>query len=378
MRSILPQRFQFVRPNLKTRSILKVILIGFVLLLALIPFPASWIENYYSNGFYPRVQWAFTPLSNLFSFALIDVWMIALFTGIPVWWIRAIIKAGRGHRWRAVGRLALNTMSLAALIASGFLILWGLNYQRIPLKEKLDFASERMTADTVREFKRRAVERVDAEYLEARTTDWPDKEAWRSELHKSFGEVLALMGRDRNIAAAIPKNTIFDFYLGSAGIGGFVNPFGQEVILDSERLPFEEPFVLAHEWAHLAGFANESEASFIGTLACIRSDMPAIRYSGWLDLYQSVPWRVMPEDIENDQIKAVPPKPSPGVQADIDAITERYVRRYKPSIGQAQWEMYDKFLKANRVEEGTRSYGLFVDLLLGTKFEEGWKPVRRE
>jgi hypothetical protein len=87
---------------------------------------------------------------------------------------------------------------------------------------------------------------------------------------------------------------------------------------------------------------------------------------------------VLPEDMENGQVKVMPPKPSPGVQSDIDAITERTMRRYKPAIGQAQWDMYDKFLKANRVEEGTRSYGLFVDLLLGTRFEEGWIPVRRE
>lgn len=375
MRSILHEKFRFIRPAPKTKFILKILLILFTLLLALIPFPASWIERFYSNIFYPRVQWALTPLSNLFPFALVDLWVIALSIGMPAWWIRSTIKAGRGHRWRVAGKLMFNTLALAALITLGFFILWGFNYQRIPIKEKLDFASERVDAVSVREFKRLAVERVDAEYITARTIDWPDQKTWRNELHRSFGEVLAVMGRERNITAAIPKSTVFDFYLGSAGIGGFVNPFGQEVILDSERLYFEEPFVLAHEWAHLAGFANESEASFIGALACIRSDMPAIRYSGWLDIYQSVPWRVLSEDSEN---KIFPPKPSPGVQADIDAINERTMRRYKPTIGQAQWEMYDKFLKANRVEEGTRSYGLFVDLLLGTRFEEGWVPKRRD
>lgn len=358
-------------------TVFKITSIILALLMALVPFPSHWVDRFYSNGVYPRLQWTLTPVSNLFPFALVDVWLIALMIGIPTWWIRAIIKAGRGHRWRSAGRMALNTLTLAALLIIGFLILWGFNYQKVPLAEKVDFEQERMTTARLREFKRMAVERVDAEYLTARTVDWPDEESLRTGLHRSFSQVLVSMGRERNITAAIPKSTIFDFYLGSAGIGGFVNPFGQEVILDAERLPFESPFVLAHEWAHLAGFANEAEASFVGALACIRSDMAAVRYSGWLEIYRSVPWQVLPEDIENDQVKVHSPKPSPGVLADIDAINERIMRRYKPAIGQAQWDMYDKFLKANRVEEGTRSYGLFVDLLLGTRFEEGWVPVRR-
>ena len=70
-----------------------------------------------------------------------------------------------------------------------------------------------------------------------------------------------------------------------------MNPFGYEVIFDSHVLPFEKPFLLAHEWSHLAGFADESEANFIGILACLRSDVPAIRYSGWLNLYFYLPKR---------------------------------------------------------------------------------------
>ena len=39
--------------------------------------------------------------------------------------------------------------------------------------------------------------------------------------------------------------------------------------------------------------------------------------------------------------------------------------------------MYDKYLKANRVEAGVRSYGQVVRLLLGTRFDEDGGPVLR-
>ena len=48
-----------------------------------------------------------------------------------------------------------------------------------------------------------------------------------------------------------------------------------------------------------------------------------------------------------------------------------------PALQTASWEVYDKYLKANRVAAGVRSYGLVVNLILRARFESGWTPVRR-
>ena len=45
-----------------------------------------------------------------------------------------------------------------------------------------------------------------------------------------------------------------------------VDPFALEVMANPDLLPVERPFVAAHEWAHLAGYADESEANFVGWL----------------------------------------------------------------------------------------------------------------
>ncbi len=360
----------FTISQFNSRAVLKMSAITLALLLALFSFPAAWVERFYTNGFYSRLQSLITPVTNLVTFAFGDLLVIALVISTPVWWI-VRIKRAKGKRLRETGRLAFNTVTLSAIIFLAFLFLWGFNYQRQPLAARLDYDNGRLNDDALKQFKRLAVERVDAEYIQARGSNWPHENTWRNELHQSFGETLALLGSTRNIAAAKPKFSIFDFYLGSAGIAGLVNPFGLEVVLDSETLFFEEPFTLAHEWAHLAGYANESEASFVGALACIRSESAALRYSGWLALYQHAPW---PAVDETDK----PPRPSEAVVADIRAISERVSRRLNSTISRAQWEMYDRFLKANRVREGTRSYSLLVDLLVGTRFNNGWIPARRE
>ena len=41
---------------------------------------------------------------------------------------------------------------------------------------------------------------------------------------------------------------------------------------------------MAHEWGHLAGFADEGDANFVGWLTCLRGSV-ANQYSGWLFLY---------------------------------------------------------------------------------------------
>ena len=43
--------------------------------------------------------------------------------------------------------------------------------------------------------------------------------------------------------------------------------------------------------------------------------------------------------------------------------------------GDAGWRVYDEYLKANRVEEGVRNYGLVLTLLARARFDDGWVPV---
>ena len=62
------------------------------------------------------------------------------------------------------------------------------------------------------------------------------------------------------------------------------DPFFLETLLAPDLLDVERPFVIAHEWGHLAGYADESEANFIAWLACRRGSRarPVQRVAGAL------------------------------------------------------------------------------------------------
>ena len=117
--------------------------------------------------------------------------------------------------------------------------------------------------------------------------------------------------------------------------------------------------MLAHEWAHLAGYADESEANFVAWLTCARGDALA-RYSGWLALYAH-----LSDALPREDRRALADGSRAGPREDLLAINARLLRS-APVVRRAAREVYDSYLKANRVEKGIESYDAVVRLMLGT------------
>jgi hypothetical protein len=126
-------------------------------------------------------------------------------------------------------------------------------------------------------------------------------------------------------------------------------------------LPFDRPPVIAHEWAHLAGIADEGEANAVGWFVCLQAS-PANQYSGWLFMYEEV-IRVLPAPDR----AALASRLGAGPRADLRAIRDRIAASVSPQISSAGWRVYDSYLKANRIEAGTRSYDEVLRLALGLK-----------
>ena len=116
-----------------------------------------------------------------------------------------------------------------------------------------------------------------------------------------------------------------------SGVTGMINPFGLETIVFPDLLPFERPFVLAHEWGHLSGHADEAEASAVGWLACMKGDA-VLGYSASLYLVMETA-RAMPDDVREKAMARL----DAGVRADIDAIANR-MQAQNPAVQQTTRE----------------------------------------
>ena len=252
-----------------------------------------------------------------------------------------------------------------------FLAGWGLNYQRQPLREQLDYREERITRNALRALAVRTVDALNTLHHDAHAAGWPDLAATPAVLEPAFVRAQRDLAQPWTAQPARPKRSLFNFYFTRVSIDGMTGPFFLETLANGTLLPFERAATVAHEWSHLAGYADESEANFVGWLVCMRGPVSA-QYSGWLSLYGTVAG-ALPRSERDDIVRRL----GEGPRADLRAMSDR-IRRYTiPAASRAGYALYDRFLKANRVEAGVRSYGEVLRLLLGTRFSEDGSPVLR-
>jgi hypothetical protein len=348
----------------------RVALIVVALAAALLPLDSVAIERWYSTGAYARAQRVLTPLSNLVPIAWLDVISIAAVAWFCWLWWRALRRTGE-PLWPRIRRAVSTTVTIIVALYLAFLGLWGLNYRRVPMARRLEMQQEAPSTHEVAELGREVVARLNGAYGPAHNSGW-SVPAWRNgSLRAAFSAVQRLLSDGPTAVPGRLKPTVFGVFFRWSAVDAMVNPFGLEVLANPDLLPFERPFVAAHEWAHLAGFADEAEANFVGWLTTVRAD-PASQYSGWLYLY----WQIVGE-LPGNERQFVARDLREGPRADVAAIVARLRRGDWPTLRRATWMVYDSYLKANRVEEGVRSYGAVVRLILQARFEDGWRPVRR-
>jgi Protein of unknown function (DUF3810) len=351
---------QLAGATVKVSTVVAVALVLAAVAAAVVPLPPALVERMYSTGAYPVLQRSLTSFSNRVPVALIDVlllvavaWLAFLAAGV-----RRLFRPGpAGGVWQLIGRAVVP----AAALYLGFLVLWGFNYRRLPLEAKLTFDPRAVTPEAARALALTAVLHVNALHDGAHAAGWPEEGAVDPSLAAAFSEVEREVGASGTTVPGRPKQTLLDWYFRPAAVAGMTDPFFLETLVASDLLPFERPFVVAHEWSHLAGFADEGEANFIGWLTCVHGGVPA-QYSGWLSLYTEVAGRLPRRDRVD-----VAARLASGPREDLRATAERLAHDVSPRVSAAGWRVYDQYLKANRVEAGAASYAQVVRLVLGTE-----------
>ena len=335
----------------------RLVVVGTAAVAALAPMPAVPVERWYSNGVYPPMQHALTRASNLVPFALFDVIWITATALTAAWAYRRL----RQKPLRAALRQAIvECVTAASIVYLLFLMTWGLNYRRVPMIARVDFDPARVTRDAAGVLGARVALELNSSYADAHR-----RRTSLEALAKAFAHAQGALGAQWTIVPGRPKQTLLGEYFHQTSISGMTDPFFLETMVAPDLLDVEQPFVIAHEWAHLAGYADESEANFVGWLACQHGDASA-RYSAALMMigYTRPPGQTLQQALDI------------GPRTDLYAIRERYAHTSR-TLQIAAREGYDTYLKANRVRAGVVSYDLVVQLVLGTAFDARGDPILR-
>ena len=342
---------------LRRPAITALVLVAAALIATFVPLPTAAVERHFSRGLYPRIQALVTPASNLVPVAVADIVVALLLVGIAA----GFIRARRSNGWKAAAvRSAITVVTLAAIGQLLFLAVWGLHYRRVPLEQQLDFDPSLVTEAHTQALAAEAIRRLNGLHGPAHATPFDI-----DRLAATFAEAQRAMGFTVETRVGLPKRSLLELYAVKAAFSGVADPVFLEVVLHPRLLPFQKPEVLAHEWAHLAGFADESEASFLAWLTCLRGD-PLMQYSGWMSAYSVAADALPPRAIVRlPRLEAGPRKDF------IDGF--RVYRGSSRAIRVAARRTYDSYLKANRISEGMANYDAVLKLMLGTTLGRDWR-----
>lgn len=146
-------------------------------------------------------------------------------------------------------------------------------------------------------------------------------------------------------------------------------PFTVESNINTDGPFFTVPATMGHELAHQCRLMREDEANFIGYLACKDADDPLTRYSGYSLAYDYALSALIRTD--RDAAVAVNDRLSDAVRADRRARSD-YLKQFEGPVAEASNAANNAYLEANQQQDGTKSYGRMVDLLLAeARAEQG-------
>lgn len=331
------------------------------------------VERLYARALFP---WLVATLSALS--ALVPVSLAESAVALALVWLLA--RAARRLRRRRAGpaghaparSLQAMTARLAAASAVAylaFLLVWGLNYDRLPLARTLALDARPASVDELAalgdELLRAAGrERVGLPEDAAgalRLRDGP-----RGALRRAPAGFARLAVAQPLFAgpARAPKGLLSSALFSRLGISGLYFPFTAEAHVNLDLPAAAVPFAACHEQAHQRGFAREDEASFAGFLACRAHGDADFRYSAAFEAAGDVLAALRP--FAPGRARELAAGAALGLRRDWAALSD-WLRRHEGPARAVSHAVNDAYLRSQGQAEGARSYGRVVDLLLAER-----------
>lgn len=143
-------------------------------------------------------------------------------------------------------------------------------------------------------------------------------------------------------------------------ITGVYTFFTGEANININFPDYTTPFTAAHEMAHQRGIAPEDQANFMAFLACIESDDPYIRYSGYFNLFEYVYSALHSAD--KTAYNALWYEMNVKYRWEMTAYSE-FFNKYRDNVAAKVSETVNNtYLEVQGQTDGTKSYGRVVDL----------------
>ena len=313
---------------MKIRSLIAVALIPQILIVNFLRNNPSFIDDYY-------VRIIFNNLIkiNSFLFSKIEIPIgEIIYIVIIILYIYLFVKV-------ISFKLSdfLNLVAFSSILYFLFYFLWGLNYFKPSLVDKLNIKSE-YEFNVLDETINRVIFEINKE------SSFISEDINKSDIFNLINTT----------ASNIKKSIIPDIFLYQKVSGHYI-PFTSEAIFVDKIPLVDMPIVILHEQAHQSGYANEGEASFIAFSKAINDNEPYIRYSGYFYALINLLNEISKKN--SDKLDNYITKLDEKVISDIKKVQNFWSKYSNSFLDKAQNYIYDLYLKSNNQEAGIMTYG---------------------
>lgn len=340
-----------------------ILLIVLAAAIKLFSFFPQQVERLYATGLFPGIARFLRMLFGWIPFSIGD--MIYILAGLycvqkAVVFGRLLLKKQMTRR--ALAMVARKIAFVCLLVYILFNLLWGLNYNRVPMAKQMGLSLAPYSTQSLQLVAQALVDTLNS----FDSTNMTPRQQLDSK-KVLFGEAIQTYALAKteypllNYRTSSVKPSIFSYAGNYIGFSGYYNPFTGEAQTNTTVPAFVQPFTTCHEIGHQLGYAKENEANFAGFLSCRLSRNPAFRYSVYFDMYSYV----ISEMNKRDSVLAqgFTSRLHNNVREDYKAI-RAFFRRYENPFGSVVWRLYANYLRANQQPSGLNSYNEVVAMLV--------------
>ena len=319
----------------------------------------SSVEYFYSRGIYSPLTKIISAVSGIFPFGLGQVTAPILLILALVWFVRSFSRGG-------FRKFLLALASAISIVFFIFIFSWGLNYNRLPLGEALDWQYGSVRQEDLRALSEHLVGALN----ESRPLIMEDEDGVA---HSGMGKTGLLkqagVGYER-LSVFLPwltvkgvnlKPSLTPRLLSYSGITGYYLFYSGEGAVNLDMSEAEVAFTAMHEEAHRRGYSREDEANFLAVMAGLSHPDSFFHYAALLNAYIYASNALYSVDANGHA--TIYTSLCEETKRDLQNIND-FWRSYKGPLEQVADRINDTYLQFSGVSDGTQSYGRVVDLLV--------------
>lgn len=342
-------------------------------LLRILAMNVTEFADWYVQWIYPILTGTIGRISSFVPFSLMEVGGYVL--------LIMLFVLLRKH-WKQPAWMLSRSVWLAGMIVFLFVINSGINYYHRPFSSYLEWEMRdssskelwELCCDLTSQLNETTIrlEKMEEEQgMDTFDTVWTRKqyvdEAVSSMKHlgESYVQLSGYYPR--------PKPLLASWLFSVTQLAGMYCPFTIEANYNADMVAYNIPHTICHELSHLKGFMREDEANFIGYLASIESESEVYQYSGamlgWIYATNAL-YSVSQIPLEDgtsltgaEGYALLAGQLNERARADMNA-NNQFWDKYESTVAEVANQVNDAYLKINSQEDGVKSYGRVVDLML--------------